>query len=101
MLLNTIAFNLNQQVAFDAPRVCNDTGMPDQGIVLDMAVYLEEGILYEVREGLTRLGHGEKTVREYERAFRTGQLIQSHVEDGLAIHSGGSDPCGDGAAYPA
>jgi gamma-glutamyltranspeptidase / glutathione hydrolase len=76
--------------------------MPDHGKVLDMTVYLEEGIPDKIREELIRLGHKAKTVRGYERElFGRAQLIRSHVEDGLTIYSSGIDPRGDGAAYAA
>jgi gamma-glutamyltranspeptidase/glutathione hydrolase len=75
--------------------------MPDQGKVLDMTVYLEEGITEEVRDELRKLGHEAEIVAGYERGlFGRGQIIRSHVEEGQVVYSAGSDPRGDGAAYP-
>jgi len=82
--------------------VCIGAGMPDQGKVLDMSVYLEEGISDEACEELAKMGHKVEFVTGYNRGlFGRGQLIRSHAEDGQLVYSGGSDPRGDGAAYPA
>lgn len=102
VLLNMLAFKMNPQQALDAPRVCIGAGMPDQGGVLDMVVYLEEGISEEVRDELEGLGHKVEIVTGMKRGlFGRGQLIRSHVDDGQTVFSAGSDPRGDGAAYPA
>ncbi|KAI9743895.1 MAG: hypothetical protein M1818_002629 [Claussenomyces sp. TS43310] len=102
VLMNMLVFKQTPQTALDAPRVCIGAGMPDQGKVLDMTVYLEEGISEEVGEELKRLGHKVEIVTGSGRGlFGRGQVIRSHVEDGQIIYSAGSDPRGDGAAYPA
>jgi gamma-glutamyltranspeptidase/glutathione hydrolase len=102
VLLNMLAFKMHPQAALDAPRVCIGAGMPDQGAVLDMAVYLEEGISEEVVSQLREMGHKAELVKGFARGlFGRGQVIRSHVEDGQVVYSGGSDPRGDGAAYPA
>ena len=96
-----LAFKMNPQVALDAPRVCIGAGMPDQGKVLDMSVYLEEGITEEVAEELRKVGHKVEIVKGYKRGlFGRGQVIRAHSEDGQIVYSGGSDLRGDGAAYP-
>ena len=102
VLLNMLTFGCNPQAALDAPRICIGAGMPDQGTVLDRTVYLEEGIRDDVVKGLRELGHEVEVVRGYERGmFGRGQVIRCHVEDGRCVYSAGSDPRGDGAAYPA
>ena len=102
VLLNTCAFGLNPQEALDAPRVCIGAGMPDEGKVLDMTVYLEEGISEEVRDKLKDMGHKAEIIKGYGRSlFGRGQLIRSTVDDGIQVFSAGSDLRGDGAAYPA
>jgi gamma-glutamyltranspeptidase/glutathione hydrolase len=102
VLLNMIAFKMTPQAALDAPRVCIGAGMPDQGGVLDLTVYLEEGITEEVRDQLSALGHKVEIVKGMQRGlFGRGQVIRAHTEDGQLVYSAGSDPRGDGAAYPA
>jgi gamma-glutamyltranspeptidase/glutathione hydrolase len=102
VLLNMLAFKFSPQAALDAPRVCIGAGMPDQGKVLDMTVHLEEGITEEVCEQLKKMGHKTEIVKGYQRGlFGRGQVIRSHVDEGRIVYSGGSDPRGDGAAYPA
>jgi gamma-glutamyltranspeptidase / glutathione hydrolase len=101
VLLNMLAFKMTPQAALDAPRVCIGAGMPDQGNVLDMIVYLEEGISEEVRDSLKKLGHRVEIATGHKRAtFGRGQIIRCHVEDSITVFSGGSDPRGDGGAYP-
>jgi gamma-glutamyltranspeptidase / glutathione hydrolase len=96
VLLNMLAFKMTPQAALDAPRVCIADGK-----VLDAPVYLEEGISEEVCEALKQLGHKAEIVTGHNRGiFGRGQVIRCHVEDGVAVFSGGSDPRGDGAAYP-
>jgi len=102
VLMNMLVANLTPQAALDAPRVCIGAGMPENGKVLDMTVYLEEGISEEVRDELVKLGHKAEIVRGHARGlFGKGQLIRAHEEDGRVVYSAGSDPRGDGAAYPA
>ncbi|KAF2099450.1 gamma-glutamyltranspeptidase [Rhizodiscina lignyota] len=101
VLLNMLVFGLTPQAALDAPRVCIGAGMPDQGKVLDRTVYLEEGIKDEVAQELAKRGHNVKLMSGYGRGlFGRGQLIRKHEEDGQIVYSAGSDPRGDGAAYP-
>ncbi len=101
VLLNTLTFGMNPQQALDAPRVCIGAGFPDEGKVLDITVYLEEGIGEEVRDQLKRMGQAE-IVKGYGRSlFGRGQLIRSNFDDGMQVFSAGSDLRGDGAAFPA
>lgn len=102
VLLNMLAFKMTPQAALDAPRICIGSGMPGQGGVLDMVVYLEEGIPEEVRDELAAMGHKVEIVKGWGRGlFGRGQVIRLHSEDGRIVYSAGSDPRGDGAAYPA
>lgn len=100
VLLNMLAFKYNPQAALDAPRFCiGAEGVPasSQGKL----VYLEEGISEDVCEQLNSMGHKAVLVQGHGRGvFGRGQLIRSHVQDGVVVYSAGSDPRGDGAAYP-
>jgi len=101
VLLNMIAFKFNPQEALDAPRFCiGAEGLPgDQGN--ERYVYLEEGISEDAFEKLKSMGHHVLRRKDYERGvFGRGQLIRSHVEDGITVYSAGSDLRGDGAAFP-
>ena len=101
VLLNMLVFKHTPQAALDAPRVCIGAGMPELGDVGDRTVYLEEGIGEEVLEALRKLGHKTEVVTGQARGlFGRGQIIRCHVEDGKRIYSAGSDPRGDGAAFP-
>ncbi|KAH8602243.1 putative gamma-glutamyltransferase ywrD [Bisporella sp. PMI_857] len=101
VLLNSLVFKYNPQAALDAPRFCigaEGVASSDQGKV----VYLEDGIREEVVEELKRMGHAVEVLKGHWRGmFGRGQLIRSHVQDGVTVYSAGSDPRGDGAAYPA
>jgi gamma-glutamyltranspeptidase/glutathione hydrolase len=102
VLLNMLVFNLNPQAALDAPRICIGAGTPDEGKVLDVTVNLEEGIDPEVAEKLKKLGHHVGFVRGYARGlFGRGQVIRAHYDSDQLVYSAGSDPRGDGAAFPA
>jgi gamma-glutamyltranspeptidase/glutathione hydrolase len=100
VLLNMIAFKHNPQTALDAPRFCiGAERIP--GDSHERNVYLEEGISESVCEELRKMGHDAKIVNGYGRGvFGRGQLIRAHVEDGVTVYSAGSDPRGDGAAFP-
>lgn len=100
VLLNMLAFKYNPQAALDAPRFCIGAGMPDAGNVFD-TVYLEEGISEEVAQELREMGHSVEIVRGFQRGlFGRGQVIRCHMEDGRHVYSAGSDPRGDGGAFP-
>lgn len=100
VLLNMLAFKLNPQAALDAPRfLIGAEGMPGDGN--GRTVFLEEGVREDVVEKLRGLGHDVKSVTGWERGlFGRGQVVRCHVEDGVNVFSAGSDPRGDGAAYP-
>lgn len=100
VLLNMLAFKYNPQAALDAPRFCIGAEfIPGDGQARN--VFLEEGITEEVCKTLRNMGHEARIVRGYERGvFGRGQVIRSHVQDGIVVFSGGSDPRGDGAAFP-
>lgn len=100
VLLNMLAFKYNPQAALDAPRFCIGAEyMPGDGN--KRTVFLEEGIKESVCEELRKMGHEAKLVSGFERGvFGRGQVIRSHAEEGSIVYSGGSDPRGDGAAFP-
>ena len=100
VLLNMLTFKYDPQSALDAPRFCIGTGMPGEDNLLS-GIYLEDGIDEKVKNGLTALGHDVQMVKGYDREqFGKGQVIRCHVEDGRHVFSAGSDPRGDGAAFP-
>lgn len=104
VLLNQLVFGYTPQAALDAPRICIGAGMPDAGDVMDMTVYLEEGMSEETVEGMKKLGHKVEVVKGADRGlFGRGQVIRWHVDplEGQGIWSAGSDPRGDGHAVPA
>jgi len=96
-----LVFNLDPQVALDAPRICIGGGTPDGRKVVDMTVHLEDGIRPEVVQKLKQLGHQVEVVTGYERGFfGRGQVIRTHYDGDQLVYSAGSDPRGDGAAFP-
>lgn len=102
VILNMLAFKYHPQAALDAPRFCIGAGTPEQGKVLDQTVYLEEGIDEKVAEQLKDMGHQVHIIKGHNRGiFGRGQVIRCHMDDGRLVYSGGSDPRGDGAAFPA
>lgn len=103
VLLNMEVFGMNPQEALDAPRICIGAGMPDAGEVLDMAVYVEEGVDEKTIQSLKQLGHKVQVLHGKDRAmFGRGQIIRRHVDSltGHRVWSAGSDPRGDGSAIP-
>ena len=101
VLLNMLAFKHNPQAALDAPRICIGAPAPIQRTPSIQTVFLEQGIAKEVAEELRHLGHQVEFVQGRARKlFGRGQIIRVHVEEGQRIYSGGSDPRGDGAAFP-
>ncbi|PQE32991.1 gamma-glutamyltranspeptidase protein [Rutstroemia sp. NJR-2017a WRK4] len=110
VLLNTILFHLSPQAAVDAPRFCIAAdGVP--GEEKDARkVYLEDGISEETVKKLEEMGHDVELVKGHQRGvFGRGQLIRVHAEEVVdgekreqrLVYSAGSDPRGDGSAYPA
>ncbi|RKU45756.1 hypothetical protein DL546_008422 [Coniochaeta pulveracea] len=104
VLLGQIVGGLSVQEALDAPRVCIGAGMPDEGDVYDLTVYVEEGMPEETVVGLRKLGHKIEVVKGMARGmFGRGQVIRWSLDevDKTGLWSAGSDFRGDGAAYPA
>lgn len=108
VLLNMEVFGMSPQEALDAPRICIGAGMPtgeeDDGKVVDMTVYAEEGIDDAVVKGLQQLGHKVQRLQGHSRGtFGRGQIIRKHADDltGQMVYSAGSDLRGDGCAMPA
>ncbi|KAH8694160.1 gamma-glutamyltranspeptidase [Talaromyces proteolyticus] len=112
VLLNQLLFQFTPQVALDAPRICVGGSLPPQPGETQLedfdpsdTVFLEEGIPENVVEGLQKLGHrvhiieGDWGKRE---VFGRGQVIRAHVDyrHGKTVFSAGSDPRGDGGAFP-
>jgi gamma-glutamyltranspeptidase / glutathione hydrolase len=102
VLLNQYVFGMDPQEALDAPRICIGQGMPEaDGTVGVAIVSIEEGIAPDVIDGLRELGHNVKIVTGYGRGlFGRGQIIKVGKDEGQGVHSAGSDPRGDGAAFP-
>lgn len=100
VLLNMLAFKYDPQAALDAPRFCiGAEGIPGDGN--GRKVFLEEGISESICKQLRDMGHEAQIVTGHARGvFGRGQVIRSHVQDGVPVFSAGSDPRGDGAAYP-
>lgn len=113
VLLNQLLFQMNPQSALDAPRICVGSSLPPQpgetqpdDFDPSDTVSLEEGIPTHVVEGLRKLGHRVHVVEGdwgKREVFGRGQVIRAHVDDahGKTVYSAGSDPRGDGAAFPA
>lgn len=104
VLLGQTIAGLNPQQALDAPRICIMAGEPSEKGVLDWIVNVEDGVPEETIEGLRKLGHKVEVLTGPRRSqFGRGQIVRYSQDpvDGTPIWSGGSDPRGDGAAYPA
>ncbi|KAI1099528.1 gamma-glutamyltranspeptidase [Jackrogersella minutella] len=98
VLLGQVVGRLTPQQALDAPRVC--IGAEGKG---DRTVYVEEGMPEETVLGLRKLGHEVEVVTGMGRAqFGRGQIIRWSVDpiENIGVWSAGSDPRGDGGAYP-
>ncbi|OLN93048.1 putative gamma-glutamyltransferase YwrD [Colletotrichum chlorophyti] len=104
VLLGQLVAGLSPQQTLDAPRVCIVAGLPERESDFDWTVSVEEGMPEETVEGLRKLGHKVEVVKGAERGlFGRGQIIRYSVDpvEGTGVWSAGSDPRGDGAAYPA
>ncbi|KAK1530587.1 gamma-glutamyltranspeptidase [Colletotrichum costaricense] len=104
VLLGQLVAGLTPQQTLDAPRVCIVAGLPERDADFDWTVSVEEGMPEETVEGLRKLGHKVEVVTGSERGlFGRGQIIRHTVDtvEGTGVWSAGSDPRGDGAAYPA
>lgn len=99
VLLGQIIAKLSPQQALDAPRVSIQPNSDGSG----MTVRAEHGIPDTTVRGLRALGHHVETVSGLSRAlFGRGQIIRWTVDpvEKTGVWSAGSDPRGDGAAYP-
>ncbi|KAJ5390953.1 uncharacterized protein N7496_002021 [Penicillium cataractarum] len=98
VLLNMLAFGYHPQAALDSPRICIAAPTSES---TDRTIFVEEGISGEAIEGLRRLGHKIEVLTEWKRAmFGRGQIIRLHYDEGSLVYSAGSDPRGDGMAFP-
>ncbi|KAJ5902626.1 hypothetical protein N7495_003154 [Penicillium taxi] len=98
VLLNMLAFGYHPQAALDSPRICIEAPVAEGG---GRIICVEEGISAEAIEGLQRLGHKIKVLTDWERHFfGRGQIIRLHYDEGQLVYSAGSDPRGDGMAFP-
>lgn len=98
VLLNMLAFGYHPQAALDSPRICIAAPTSES---TDRTIFAEEGISEATVNGLRQLGHQIEVVRGYKRAvFGRGQIIRLHHDEGDLVHSAGSDPRGDGMAFP-
>lgn len=98
VLLNMLAFGYHPQAALDSPRICIAAPTSES---TDRTVFVEEGVSDAAVEGLCRLGHKIEVLTGWKRSmFGRGQVIRLHYDDGQMVYSAGSDPRGDGMAYP-
>ncbi|KKA18424.1 Gamma-glutamyltransferase [Rasamsonia emersonii CBS 393.64] len=114
VLLNQLLFGHTPQGALDAPRICVGGWLPGASATASTTseeedsdpsdtVFLEEGIPEHVAAGLRQLGHRVHFVRGWgeREMFGRGQIIRCHYDsDGRVVYSAGSDPRGDGGAFP-
>ncbi|OTB01200.1 hypothetical protein M426DRAFT_323708 [Hypoxylon sp. CI-4A] len=101
VLLGQVVGRLSPQQALDAPRICIGGSESDKDA--DLTVYIEEGMPDETIEGLKKLGHQVEVLKDMARAkFGRGQIIRWSVDpiENIGVWSAGSDPRGDGGAYP-
>ncbi|KAI1394369.1 gamma-glutamyltranspeptidase [Hypoxylon trugodes] len=102
VLLGQVVGRWSVQQALDAPRICIGSGMSQSGKE-DLTVFVEEGMPAETVEGLKKLGHDVQVVTDMGRSqFGRGQIIRWTLDpvENIGVWSAGSDPRGDGAAYP-
>ncbi|KAL5594404.1 hypothetical protein BROUX41_001337 [Berkeleyomyces rouxiae] len=103
VLLGQLIGGLDPQAALDAPRICIDSGIRHANGSFDWKVSVEDGMSQETINGLKQLGHDVKVLTGYDRElFGRGQIIRCLVDpvEKTRLWSAGSDPRGDGAAYP-
>ncbi|KAK9476841.1 nucleophile aminohydrolase [Lipomyces japonicus] len=100
VLLNHSIFGLDPQKSLDVPRVCITPGRVVGDVTLTN-VNVEQEIDPAVVAKLKDLGHEITWQKRYDPLFGRGQFIKlTKQENGAIVHSAGSDPRGDGAAYP-
>ncbi|KAJ5720048.1 Gamma-glutamyltranspeptidase [Penicillium malachiteum] len=98
VLLNMLAFGYHPQAALDSPRICIKAPTSEDH---DRTVCVEEGVSEEAIERLRRLGHKIEVLKGWERSmFGRGQVIRLHYDEEQLVYSAGSDPRGDGMAFP-
>ncbi|KAJ5133046.1 Gamma-glutamyltranspeptidase [Penicillium atrosanguineum] len=98
VLLNMLAFGYHPQAALDSPRICIAAPTSES---TDRTICVEEGISEEAVEGLRRMGHQIEVLTGWKRSmFGRGQVIRLHYDEGQQVYSAGSDPRGDGMAFP-
>jgi gamma-glutamyltranspeptidase/glutathione hydrolase len=98
VLLNMLAFGYHPQAALDSPRFCIAAPTSES---TDRTICVEEGISEEAVEGLRRKGHKIEMLTGWKRSmFGRGQIIRLHYDEGQQVYSAGSDPRGDGMAFP-
>ncbi|KAK9461908.1 nucleophile aminohydrolase [Lipomyces oligophaga] len=100
VLINHSVFNLDEQKSLDVPRICITPGKVVDGVTLTN-VNVEAEISDEVVEELKAMGHEITRQKRYDPLFGRGQFIKlTKLENGITVHSAGSDPRGDGASFP-
>ena len=87
---NVVDFGFNIQAALEAPRF---TKISFEGC----DVQIESGVPEGVRGELARRGHQLRVLPPFSYAMGRGNAVTS---DGAGVHSGASDPRGDGEAVP-
>jgi gamma-glutamyltranspeptidase/glutathione hydrolase len=87
---NVVDFGFNIQAALEAPRF---TKLSFEGC----DVQIESGISEGVRSELARRGHQIRVAAPFSYVMGRGNAVMS---DGAGVHSGASDPRGDGEAVP-
>jgi len=87
---DVVDFGFNIQAALDAPRF---TKISFEGC----DVQIESGVSENVRSALVSRGHQLRAVLPFSYLMGRGNAVMS---DGAGVHSGASDPRGDGEAVP-
>jgi gamma-glutamyltranspeptidase/glutathione hydrolase len=87
---NVVDFGFNIQAALEAPRF---TKISFDGC----DVQIESGVPEGVRSELARQGHQLRVLPPFSYTMGRGNAVMS---DGAGVHSGASDPRGDGEAVP-
>lgn len=103
VLLGLAIAGLSPQESLDAPRICVAARMLEERVE-DWTVSVEKSMPEETIQGLRDLGHQIEIVTGWDRSlFGRGQIISRSLDPvtQIPVWSAGSDPRGDGAAYPA
>ncbi|KAK9466758.1 nucleophile aminohydrolase [Lipomyces arxii] len=100
VLFNHSVFGLDEQKSLDVPRICITPGHVVDGVTLTN-LNVEAEISDDVVVKLKELGHEVTMQKRYDPLFGRGQFIRLKKQDnGMIVHSAGSDPRGDGASFP-